>query len=285
MPGANVTLRNAAIAFAMLCLVTPVLGQAPTDPPKSNYVIGSHDVLSIAVWDQPDLSGKFTVEADGSFTFPLIGRVMAGGLTLRDLEGQLRKRLADGYFKNPQVSVAIEQYRSQQIFVIGEVRSPGAYPLTGDMTLIEALARAGSTTVEAGSEAVIVRAPAGRATTAPLLPNQQEASEVVRVNVRDLQGGQLLQNVTLRDGDTVFIPRAETIYVFGQVRSPGAYPLKTKDTTVLQALSVAGGVTDRGSTSRIKIVRLVDGKKTEMDAKLGDTVRPGDTVIVRERFF
>jgi polysaccharide export outer membrane protein len=261
------------------------LGQASSDQGKGNYVIGSQDVLSITVWDQPDLSGKFTVEADGSFTFPLIGRIMAGGLTLRDLEGQLRKRLADGYFKNPQVSVAVEQYRSQRIFVIGEVRTPGAYPLTGDMTLIEALARAGSTTMEAGGEAVIVRPPAGKAASAPLLPNQEEASEVVRVNIRDLQGGQLSQNMALQDGDTIFVPRAETIYVFGQVKNPGAYPLKSMDTTVLQALSLAGGVTDRGSTNRIKIVRIVDGKKVELSAKLGDPVKPGDTIIVRERFF
>jgi polysaccharide export outer membrane protein len=267
-------------------MVVPLArGQVSSDQTKGNYVIGPQDVLLISIWDQSDLSGKFTVEADGSFTFPLIGRIMAGGLTLRDLEGQLRKRLADGYFKNPQVSVAVEQYRSQRIFVIGEVRSPGAYPLTGDMTLIEALARAGSTTMEAGGEAVIVRPPAGRAASAPLLPNQEDASEVVRVNIRDLQDGQRSQNIALQDGDTVFVPRAETIYVFGQVKNPGAYPLKTVDTTVLQALSLAGGVTDRGSTTRIKIVRIVDGEKVELKVKLGDPVKPGDTIIVQERFF
>jgi polysaccharide export outer membrane protein len=262
-----------------------VQGQVAPDQATANYVIGSQDVLLITVWDQPDLSGKFTVEADGSFTFPLIGRIMAGGLTLRDLEGQLRKRLADGYFKNPQVSVAVEQYRSQRIFVMGEVRSPGTYPLTGNMTLIEALARAGSTTMDAGGEAVIVRPPAGKAASAPVLPNQVEASQVVRVSIGDLQSGQLSQNIALQDGDTIFVPRAETIYVFGQVKNPGAYPLKTKDTTVLQALSLAGGVTDRGSTSRIKIVRVVEGKKVELKAKLGDPILPGDTIIVQERYF
>jgi polysaccharide export outer membrane protein len=91
--------------------------------------------------------------------------------------------------------------------------------------------------------------------------------------------------MALQDGDTIFVPRAETIYVFGQVKNPGAYPLKSMDTTVLQALSLAGGVTDRGSTNRIKIVRIVDGKKVELSAKLGDPVKPGDTIIVRERFF
>lgn len=280
------TFFGCAVALiASLLLASVVQSQVASDQTTGNYVIGSQDVLSITVWDQPDLSGKFTVEADGSFTFPLIGRVAAGGLTLRDLEGQLRKRLADGYFKNPQVSVAVEQYRSQRIFVIGEVRSPGTYPLTGNMTLIEAMARAGSTTVDAGGEAVIVRQPAGKPSTAPVLPNQPEASEVVRVNIKDLQSGQLSQNLTLRDGDTIFVPRAETIYVFGQVKNPGSYPLKTKDTTVLQALSLAGGVTDRGSTSRIKIVRIVDGNKVELKAKLSDPVLPGDTIVVQERYF
>ena len=268
-------------------LQAPANSQPPAapGPGKGSYVIGPQDVLLITVWDQPDLSGKFTVETDGSFTFPLIGRLAASGLTLRDLEAELRKRLADGYFKAPQVSVAVEQYRSQRIFVIGEVRSPGAYQLTGDMTLIEALARAGSTTTEAAGEAVISRPPAGKAATAPVLPNPDEGVEVIRVNVRDLQSGQLSQNVALRDGDTIYVPRAETIYVFGQVRSPGAYPLRTMDTTVLQALSLAGGITDRGSTSRIKIVRLVNGQKKELNAKVGDPVKPGDTIIVRERFF
>src|SRR4051812_21724567 len=83
-----------------------------------DYVVGPQDVLTITVWDQTDLSGKFAVEADGTFTFPLIGRVKAGSLTLREVEHTLKQRLADGFFRNPQVSVAIEQYRSQRIFIV-----------------------------------------------------------------------------------------------------------------------------------------------------------------------
>ena len=279
------TASVSAILFVFLSGLSLAQGLTPADQGPGNYVVGPQDVLSITVWDQADLSGKFTVETDGSFTFPLIGRIPAGGMTLRDLEAELRKRLAEGYFKNPQVSVAVEQYRSQRIFIIGEVRTPGAFPLTGDMTLIEALARAGSTTQEAAGEVVISRAPPGKTPAAPILPNQDEASEVIRVNIRDLQSGKLSQNAALRDGDTIYVPRAETIYVFGQVRTPGAYPLRSMDTTVLQALSLAGGVTDRGSTNRIKIVRMVNGQKVERTAKLGDAVLPGDTIIVRERFF
>ena len=145
--------------------------QAPPASPTRrapNTSSAPQDVLTVTVWDSPDLSGKFTVETDGSFTFPLIGRVKAGGLTLRQFEAELKKKLADGYFKNPQVSVAVETYRSQRIFIVGEVRNPGTYQLTGDMTLIEAIARAGSTTPGAAPEAIVVRAPAGRQADGPI---------------------------------------------------------------------------------------------------------------------
>jgi len=284
------TIRTAGLTAVALMLLTAFsLAQQPrpqADPGRGEYLIGAQDVLTITVWDSPDLSGKFTVEADGSFTFPLIGRVKAGGQTLRQFEGELRKKLADGYFKNPQVSVAVESYRSQRIFIVGEVRSPGTYPLTGDMTLIEAIARAGSTTPNASLDALIVRAPAGRSADGPTLPGQKaDAGETQRVNLRDLQSGALAQNITLRDGDTIFVPRAESVYVFGQVKNPGAYALQSTDTTVLQALSLAGGVTDRGAANRIKIVRVVKGEKVEIKVKLTDLVLPGDTLIVPERFF
>lgn len=258
---------------------------------QPDYVIGPQDVVAITVWDQEDLAGKFAVETDGTFTFPLIGRVKAGGLTLRDLEAELKRRLADGFFVNPQVTVAIEQYRSQRVFVVGDVRSPGTYSLTGDMTLIEVLARAGSALSTAAEEAIVVRAPAGGVASEPTVPvpgasngHNGKRLEIVRVDIKDLQSGALAENLSLRDGDTVFVPRAATLFVSGQVKSPGEYPIK-KDVTVLQALSLAGGVTDRGSTSRIKIIRLVEGKKKEMNVKLDDLVQAGDTVIVQERFF
>lgn len=284
------------VALFLLALVaSPVAGQAPPPPVQppptaaqsQHYTIGPQDVLVITMWDQTDVSGKFTVEADGTFTFPYIGRVQAAGLSLREVEAQLRQRLSDGgFFRSPQISVAVEQYRSQRIFVVGEVRNPGAYILTGEMTLIEALARAGSTTVAAADEAVIVRPKAGTQQTGPVMPTDQaDASEIIKIDIRELQSGALGQNVALRDGDTLFVPRAESIYVFGQVKNPGAYPLQGRDKTVLQALSLAGGVTDRGSTSRIQIIRIVNGQKREIKAKLQDLVQPGDTIIVKERFF
>lgn len=251
---------------------------------QADYVVGAQDVLTVTVYDQPDMSGKFKVETDGSFSFPLIGRVTAAGLTLRAIEEDVRKRLSDGYLRNPQVTAAVETYQSQRIFIMGEVRSPGAYGLTGDMTVIEALSRAGSTTAAAGDEVMIVRSKTGSQATGPLTPGQSADADIIRVNLREMQLGVMSQNVSLRDGDTLVVPKAQAVYVFGQVRAPGAYPAE-KGTTVLQALSLAGGVTDRGSTSRLVIVRTVDGKKKELKAKLSDTVEPGDTLIVKERFF
>ena len=282
--------RRALLVAIAACLLLPFAAAAQAPVGQANqgrveYLIGAQDVLTITVWDSPDLSGKFTVETDGSFTFPLIGRVKASGLTLRQFEAELKKKLADGYFKNPQVSVAVETYRSQRIFIVGEVRNPGTYQLTGDMTLIEAVARAGSTTPAAAPEAIVVRAPAGRQADGPILPGQREdAPDSQRVNLRDLQSGVLSQNVALRDGDTIFVPRAESIYVFGQVKNPGAYALQGTETTVLQALSLAGGVTDRGATNRIKIVRVVKGEKVEIKVKLTELVLPGDTLIVPAKF-
>ena len=271
-------IRTTFSLLLLLATATPSIAQV------NNYVVGAQDVLAIALFDQQDLGGKYSVEADGTFTFPLIGRVKAGGLTLREVEESLRKELSNGFFKNPQVSVAVEQYRSQRIFIVGEVKNAGTYALTGDMTLIEALARAGSATESASGEALIVRLQNGAKRDGPVLPDQEDGTEVIRVDIKQLQSGKLSQNAQLQDGDTIFVPRAELVYVFGQVKSPGAFPLQ-KGTSVLQALSLAGGITDRGATGRIRIARLIRGHKIEIKARLEDVVQPGDTIIVPERFF
>jgi polysaccharide biosynthesis/export protein len=258
-------------------------GAVPDQAQQTDYVIGPQDVVTVTVFDHADLTGTFTVESDGSLTFPLIGRVKAAGLTLREFEDALKKALADGYLKNPQVSASMDEYKSQRVFVMGEVRAPGAYQLTGNMTVIEALAKAGGLTQAAAEEVLVVRPPVGAKGAGPARADDSE-STVLHANIRELQSGSLSQNLTLKDGDTVVVNKAQSVYVFGQVRTPGAYPID-RGTTVLQALSLAGGVTDRGSTGRIKIVRTMDGKKKELKVKLTDTVEPGDTVIVGERYF
>ena len=273
--------RLISISLLVLSALRPLAAQPPQ---PTDYVIGPQDVLTIAMFDQEDLGGKYPVDSDGTFTFPLIGRVKAGGLTLRQLETELKRKLKDDkFFKDPQLAVGVEQYRSQKIHIVGEVRNAGTYPLTGDMSLIEAIARAGSTLPTASGEALIVRPKAGKTANGPSLPSEAD-TEVMTIDLKQLQSGLLNQNAALRDGDTIFVPRAESVYVFGQVRNPGAYAVQ-RNTTVLQALSLAGGVTDRGATGRVRIVRIEKGKTVEVRVKLTDIVRAGDTIVVPERFF
>src|SRR6202043_1176989 len=110
-----------AASFLFALAVSVQAQTKPAPLPVTDYVVGPQDILTITSYDQADLSGKFSVEADGTFTYPMIGRVKGGGLTLRQLEGQVKKQLKDdGYFRNPQITVAVETYKSQKIFVVGE---------------------------------------------------------------------------------------------------------------------------------------------------------------------
>jgi polysaccharide export outer membrane protein len=267
--------------LACACLLAWTL---PASAGQASYIIGPQDVLVVSVFNQPNLSGKYVVETDGTFTFPLLGRVKVGGSTLREAGETLTKLLMQGWLKRPQVTVTVDQYRSQQIFVVGEIRQPGEYTLSGETTLLAALARAGSASPEASGEVMVVRPAAGAARSGPVLPNDAGGADVIRVDLAKLQSGDLTQNVQLRDGDTVYLPRGEKVFVYGHVRAPGAYAIQ-KEMTVLQALTVAGGVTERGALNRVRIARMVDGERKEIKAKVGDRVQPGDTIIVPERYF
>jgi polysaccharide export outer membrane protein len=249
------------------------------------YIVGPNDVLTITVYNQAQLSGKFVVEADGTFAYPLLGRVAAGGLSIRAVEDKVRQGLADGFLKDPQITVAVDQYRSQQIFVMGEVKQPGPLQFTGSMTLIEALARAGSVTERAGPEALIVHSNAGGAVApAPIAGPNTARGDAIRIDLQKLQIGALVENVTLQPGDTIFVPRAQTVFVSGNVRTPGEYVFRA-GMTVRQVLALAGGVTDRGSTRRVQIIRVVNGKEMTIAGDMQKTIEAGDTIVVNERFF
>ena len=253
---------------------------AAQEDSNSNYVIGPGDVLAVHVFYEPQLSGSFRVENDGHFGYPFLGRVSAGGRTASAVAVQLRKLLADGYLRNPQVTVDVEQFRSQSVFVMGEVRTPGKYILSGTITVLDALAQAGSMLPSAGGEVLLLH-PRNAALGSPTLPDQSDA-DTTRVNLRDMVDGKLPRNVTVQDGDTIFVPKADRIFVTGLVRSPGSYVLE-RNMTVLQAISTAGGISERGSNRRLRIVRIVDGKRKEFSAKPTDIVQPGDTIVVRQR--
>jgi polysaccharide export outer membrane protein len=257
-------------------LVIGVHAQAPAPAGKTaNYVVGAQDVLTVTVFNESQLSGHFRVENDGQFDYPFLGRVQAGGATVAEIAASIRGRLADGYVRNPQVTVEVEQFRSQSIFVMGEVRSPGKYTLAGAVTIVEALAQAGSTAPTAGSQVLILHS--NRPADGPTL-HERPGADVQHVSLRDIQDGKLSANVTVHDGDTIFVPKAQRFYVTGYVHNPGVYVFEA-NVTVLQAISMAGGLTDLGSNRRVRIVRA----NKEIDVKPGDIVQPDDTIIVPRR--
>ena len=268
-----------ATLFALQASTAPP-PKAPGPSRSLEHVVSAQEVLKVTVFDEPQLSGSFRVDADGTFTYPFIGRIKAAGETLRSIEATLGKLLADGYVRSPQITIEVEQSRSQSVFVVGEVRAPGKYALTGQMTLIEALAQAGSTTSGAGTDVLILRASRAGAVSAP--PAADDLGNVTRISLTDLQAGRLQQNVTLSEGDTVFVPKAERFYVTGHVKSPGVYTHE-RGMTVLQAISVAGGLSERGSDRGVKIVRVINGEKKEVGVKLTDPILPNDTLIIRQR--
>lgn len=258
----------------------------PQSPPQASatYLIGATDVLKVRVFREDQYNGDYNVDADGSITFPLIGRVAVAGKTTRQIEEELTKVLADGWLNKPQVSVEIGAYRSRSIFVIGEVRQPGRYTIEGPMTLLEVIGQAGSLTSAASDTIIVQRFKDGIAASvsAPPVAGDPRVTEVLRVSHRELQEGRLTANILLQDSDVILVPAAEKFFVTGFVRTPGAFPLPP-GMTVRQAIAVAGGVNERGSERGIKIIRIINGKEQEIDATLSDLVRPNDTIRVRQR--
>lgn len=280
------------LSLAILLLVqTAAPPQRPglpgsQSPPQASatYLIGATDVLKIRVFREEQYDGDYNVDGDGTITFPLLGRVAVEGKTTRQIEEDLTKALADGWLNKPQVSVEIGAYRSRSIFVIGEVRQPGRYTIEGPMTLLEVIGQAGSLTPTASDTIIVQRFKDGIAASvaAPPVAGDPRVTEIMRVSHRELQEGRLTANILLQDSDVILVPPADKFYVTGFVRTPGAFPLPP-GMTVRQALAVAGGINERGSTRGIKIIRIVNGKEVEISASMSDAVRANDTIRVRQR--
>lgn len=279
-------------AVSSIILMLMGLGQTaappnPQTPAPGNpglYRMGPGDILQVTVYGYEDLAQTVVVQPDGTFPFPLVGRVKAEGLTVSDLQASLRETLGTGFIKNPQVAVVVKEYRSKRVFVVGEVARPGPYPLAGTMTLVELLATAGPLTANAATELALVRP--GPGAEGPTLPVDGAPTNavVIRVDVRDLQSGNLAKNVALEANDTLFVPQAPRVYVSGEVRNPGAFPY-APGMTVRQLIGLAGGFSEDGSTRGVRVIRSVEGRAKERKVPLEDPVQPGDTVLVKAKLF
>ena len=218
----------------------------------------------------------------------------AGGRTLRAVEAGIVDELTGrGLYIDPQIMVTVEEYRTQNVLVVGEVGTPGAYSVPASMHLGDVLAMAGATLPSAGGEAVIV--PAGHEgvvvlSSAAIARESDDAAgpsatAVTRVRLDELANDVASKRVTLNDGDTVFVLPTENIYLLGHVAQPGTYPMRQDTKTVSDALALAGGATNLGAMSRIEITRFIDGKPKKIKADLTAGVLPGDTIVVPQRRF
>ncbi len=263
--------------LAILALVVASGGATPLAV-QGTPRMGPRDQVTVTVFNAPDLSGKFVLDADGALWHPIVGVIPARGLTVRDLEEVVAQRLRErDYHRNPRVTVELQQALNKSVTVTGEVKVQGPIAFAGEITLFDALVRAGMATSDAGDDILIVRPAAD-----PAKPNAED--QHLTANLRELTSGNLAgHNLVLQDGDHVIIQRAQQVIITGYVNRPGAYTITT-GMTVRQALALAGDISEKGTSRGLRILRRVSGQPAprEFDVKLTDEVKPGDTIVVRK---
>lgn len=266
-----IAMRSVCLCFIFSSILMAVAGFAPAN----EYTVGDGDVIAINVYENPDLSTTVRVSANGTIRVPLIGEVDVKNLTVSQVSSKIEKRLADGYLVRPQVDVFIKEYRSKKAVILGQIKNPGLYELRGGTTLLEFISTAGGLTPEVGSSATIKRKTVGAG-----------ESDQVAVDLDVLiKKGDAAQNIPIRDGDTVYISKADVYYVSGEVNKPGSFKLEP-DVTVIKAITMAGGFSKIASKGRVRIIRIIDGQKREMESvKMDEPVLPNDVIVVPESFF
>jgi polysaccharide biosynthesis/export protein len=259
-----------AILFACL-MAMPALAQDKS----SDYPLGPGDLIRIQVFQNPDLLLETRVSESGIVTYPLVGVVKIGGLTLGAAEKQIAKQLMDGGFvRQPQVNITLLANHSNQVAVLGQVNRPGRFPLDNlTMRLTEMLATAGGI-APTGADSVII---VGNRNGKPFRKEVDIAGLFLNNNLAD--------DIVLAGGDAVYVHRAPVFYIYGEAQRPGAYRIE-RNMTIQQALAQGGGPTLRGSESRLRLNRQKpDGTVQEISPRATDLVQADDVIYVRESIF
>ncbi|MET3132133.1 polysaccharide export outer membrane protein [Oxalobacteraceae bacterium GrIS 1.11] len=240
----------------------------------AEILLGAGDVLKISVYGSPDLSLDTRVSEAGAITFPLVGTVPVGGLSVAAAEKKIGGMLeTGGFIRKAQVNIIVTTIQSQQVSVLGQVNRPGRYPLEGKRSLMDMLAMAGGLNVDGGDTVSLIRKRNGNTT-----------KDIVDI-VEMIRSGDLNRDFDLAGNDVIYVERAPRFYIYGEVQRPGAFRLE-RAMTVLQALSVGGGLTARGTERGMRIKRRDDtGKMQVLDAKHDDMLQIDDVVYVRESLF
>lgn len=259
-----------AVLFGLALLVPAIASAQQTS--TDQYRLGAGDQISVTVAGSPDFSTTTRIREDGAIGYPFLGTVQVGGLTLEQAGNRIEQQLlAAKLLRNPQVTVAVEQYLSRLVTVLGEVKNPKRYGLSQPSTVLDMIAEAGGRLEDSADYVVLIRRENGKSKRYVLPMDELVAGSAVATQVQA--------------DDVVMVPRMNVFYIEGAVENSGEYRLDD-NMTVMQAIAVGGGLSPRGSYSRIEIKRHgKDGQVQTLDAELDDVLQPGDLLHVKERIF
>jgi polysaccharide export outer membrane protein len=267
----------------------PDNGSAESTVADGSYRLGPNDTITVQCLNVDEFTNApIRIDTDGNITLPRLGRIQASGFTVQQLEKDLTGRLRT-YLLEPQVVVRLAEARSQPVSVFGSVKSPGVHQLEGSKTLLEVLSLAGGLSEDAGRSVKVTRRPEwGAIPLATAHEDETKQFSVAEVDLKELiEAKAPATNIEIRPNDVVSVPRAEVIYVVGEVRKPGSYTLSSRETlSVLQALSLAEGLAPTANGSKAKILRggseaartevpvnlakLLSGQSTDSPMRAGD---------------
>jgi len=275
-------------------LAVPVESQLPADARtfldsgRDDYRIGRQDLLEIRVFGVDELDQTVRVSDDGAITLPLLGRLVVAGLTKSELEALIARLLGERYVRDPQVTVFVKEYESKKVAVSGAVKKPGTYEMLGRKTVLEMISVAGGLDVEPGREIIIFRRGDDEG------PAERLAIDLERL----VYAADPALNVVLEPNDIVYVPAVEKVRIFvgGAVSKPDLYEIpRDEPVTVLKAITLAGGTTERAAEKRVQVIRTgPDGERQILEVDLravkrgraeDPVLRKDDIVLVPEAFF
>ncbi len=230
------------------------------------YTIGPGDRIHIEIWDRPELTGEHLVGPYGDISLPLIGEFHIGGKTRNDATKAIVTAY-DKFYDDPVVTVKMLEYMNNKVYVLGRVSNPGIIHLAGSATLLEALSMAGGLPTQAESaflsKCYIIRG----------------KEQIIWIDLRQLLGkANLKLNVGLANNDIIYIPDSidASVFVMGEVRNPGSYPIRNPGMSFLDAINQAGGPTEDANINRIRLVRDMRERDGSMIIDLDRIISRGD---------
>jgi len=259
--------------LGLFCALIVSVGFPPAFA-EEDYLLGGGDIVNIAVYGQPDLTAVVRIsQDDGTITYPLLGEVAISGLSPEEAGRKIANLLKDGGFiKKPQITLTVKEFQSQKISVIKQVNKPEQYLLKNESRVIDLISQAGGFKVDAADVISVVK--------------NENGKQVKReIDLLLFYAGDVTQNIMVSTGDFILVPKMDEFYIHGEVKKSGMYRLE-RGMTVMQALSVGGGISSRGSLRGIMVTRVQsDGTTKKVKVELTAKVKPKDVIYVKERLF